>query len=84
MVSNALGMDARQRAGAPALHIELWLLGIILDLKEELKTEALGEYPSVIENATVAAAELGRLTASGKIFRCQHGCHPPDQRALPS
>ena len=60
--------------------LQLWFRGIVLETTSPLAEVALGDYPSAKEQPSVAAAELDRLSALGKIRWYLRGDRPPNMR----
>ena len=84
VAGNSLRIRTCINAGVGERFLKLWPRGIELGLSGEPLRVSMAEYPSVRDQPEVAATELDRLSAMGKIHWYHQGCHPPDLRVCPS
>ena len=83
VAGNTLHVEACAGACVCESPRDLRLRGIVLAVQGLPAEVALGDYPSVTGQPDVAAAELGRSPALGKVLWFPRGGHAPDSRVCP-
>ena len=82
-LANSMSFHACSRLGVAPEFINEWLNGVRLSGTEGMIPFFFDDYPSLKQNADIAAAELDRLTSRQKIFWYPPGTAPANLSVCP-
>ena len=82
-IANTINLRACRELGVSEAFLKEWGDGVILEGSQNAEPFFFDDYPTLKDNAAIAAKELDRLTEKQKIFWYPEGVAPPDLSVCP-